>query len=51
MTAAQPLTLWIADQVRNELAPRSYPVVTQRGVNRFCKGVVKGGGRDGGGMV
>ena len=25
--------LWIADQVRNELAPRSYPAGTQRGVS------------------
>ena len=27
------LPLWIADQVRNELAPRSYPAGTQRGVS------------------
>ena len=30
---APPLPpLWIADQVRNELAPRSYPAATQRGI-------------------
>ena len=29
----RPPPLWIADQVRNELAPRSYPAGTRRGVS------------------
>ena len=36
LLSARPLHLWIADQARNELAPRSYPVVTQRGVSGRC---------------